>query len=118
MNSLHQAHEKTFPTLFRIAMDYLPVQASSVPCERIFSSSAETDTKKRNRIKPELMEALQILKFALKKERLHFTSGLLISETELLEISNKDDGAADPLAKMMTLNTNMFNSFLQFIMED
>ncbi|KIK13434.1 hypothetical protein PISMIDRAFT_44079, partial [Pisolithus microcarpus 441] len=29
----------TYPTLYRIAMDYLPIQASAVPCERVFSSS-------------------------------------------------------------------------------
>lgn len=64
------------------------------------------------------MEALQILKFALKKEHPNFTSGLLISETDFLEILKKDDGVADPLAKMMTLNMNMLNSFLQSILED
>jgi len=108
--------KKTFPTLFRIAMDYLPVQASAVPCERVFSSSAETDTKKRNRIKPELMEALQILKFALKKERLNFTSHLLVDEKDLL--ISKDETATDPLANMLNLNTNSFNAFLQSILED
>lgn len=56
-------------------MDYLPVQATSVPCERVFSSAKETDTAKRNRINPVLMEALQLLKFLLKKERLNFTRG-------------------------------------------
>jgi hypothetical protein len=46
----------------------------SVPCERVFSSSSETMTKKRNRTKPgELMEALQMLKFMLKKRRLNLT---------------------------------------------
>jgi hypothetical protein len=55
---MSQLNEKTFPTLFTIAMNYLPIQASSVPSERVFSSSAETDTKKRNRIHPILMEAL------------------------------------------------------------
>jgi len=59
-------------------MDYLPVQASSVPCEHIFSSAAETDTKKRNRLSPLLMEALQILKFIYKKDRLNFTTGLML----------------------------------------
>ena len=44
-------------------MDYLPVQASAVPSERVFSSSAQTDTARRNRINPLLMEALQMLKF-------------------------------------------------------
>lgn len=66
-------------------MDYLPIQATSVPSERIFSSSSETDTKKRNRIHPILMEALQLLKCALKKERLDFTQGWLTAETLLCE---------------------------------
>ena len=51
-----------FPILYAIAMDYLPIQASSVPCERAFSSCAETDTKRRNRLSPALIEALQVLK--------------------------------------------------------
>jgi hypothetical protein len=49
-------------------MDYLPIQASAVPCERVFSSSAETDTKKQNWISLLLMEVLQMLKFHLKKD--------------------------------------------------
>ncbi|KIK10995.1 hypothetical protein PISMIDRAFT_83750, partial [Pisolithus microcarpus 441] len=61
-----------FPTIYHIAMDYLPVQPSSVPCECIFSSSTETDTKKQNHISPMLMEALQLLKFSLKQDRFHF----------------------------------------------
>ena len=61
-------------------MDYLPIQASAVPCERVFSSSSETDTKKRNRIKPELFEALQILKFGIKSDRLSFTADIITPE--------------------------------------
>ena len=69
-----QANESVFPTLFAMAMDYLPIQSLSVPCERAFSSSAEMDTKKRNRIHPTLMEALQLLKYAYKmKGSLDFT---------------------------------------------
>jgi hAT family C-terminal dimerisation region len=97
-------------------MDYLPIQASAVPCERVFSSSSETDTKKRNRIKPELMEALQILKFALKKERMNFTKDLLVDEKDLLIL--KDETNSDPLANMLNLNTNSFNAFLQSVLED
>jgi hypothetical protein len=63
-----QVNADTFPTIFSMAMDYLPIQASAVPCDRVFSSSAETDTKRRNRINPALIEALQMLKFHLKKE--------------------------------------------------
>ena len=94
------------------------MQASAVPCERVFSSSAETDTKKRNRIKPDLMEALQILKFALKKERLNFTSDLLIDEKDLLLLTRKDEATTDLLANMLNLNTNSFNAFLRSVLED
>jgi len=74
-----------------MAMDYLPIQASSVPCERIFSSSAETNTKKRNRINPLLMETLQMLKFDLKKERLNFTASWITTEAHMLEDMPDED---------------------------
>ncbi|KAG2746117.1 hypothetical protein P692DRAFT_201807349 [Suillus brevipes Sb2] len=50
------ASQSIFPTIFSIAMDYAPVQASAVPCD-------ETHTKKRNHLSPVLMEALQMVKF-------------------------------------------------------
>ena len=37
-----QDHSVLFPTLARIALDILPCQASSVPCERLFSASKQT----------------------------------------------------------------------------
>lgn len=80
-----------------MAMDYLPIQASSVPSERVFSSSAETDTKRRNRIGPPLMEALQMLKFHLKKERLNFTAAWAIAEKEMID----DDPDEDLLAPLL-----------------
>jgi hypothetical protein len=58
-------------------MDILPIQGSAVPCERVFSSGKETTTARRNRIGPELMEALQMLKFAVRKGKsLNFTAGM------------------------------------------
>src|SRR5215510_10093033 len=80
-----QINRASFPTLFAMAMDYLPIQASAVPCERVFSSSAETNAKRRNRIGPFLMEALQMLKFHLKKERLSFTVAWMTSEKQMTE---------------------------------
>jgi hypothetical protein len=71
-------------------MDYLPIQASAVPCERVFSSSAETDTKKQNWISLLLMEVLQMLKFHLKKERLNFTDGWRTSGKEMTEITPEE----------------------------
>lgn len=68
-----QLHEDTFPTLFRIALDVLPVQASAVPSERVFSASKETDTDRRSNIEAELMEMLQVLKYTFREDRLCFT---------------------------------------------
>ena len=81
-------------------MDYLPIQASSVPCERVFSSSAETMTKHRNRISPILMEALQMTKFFLKKERLDFTDGWVTPE----KLMQQDIEGGDRLAKVVDAN--------------
>lgn len=100
----------TFPTLFLMAMDYLPIQASAVPCERVFSSSAETDTKRRNRISPLTMEALQMLKFYLKKSRLDFTTGWATSQKLMVD----DDADVDLLAGLLTDN---FQDSLDTIMQ-
>ncbi|KAJ7498282.1 hypothetical protein B0H11DRAFT_1714950, partial [Mycena galericulata] len=53
-----------------------------VPCERVFSSSAETDIKRRNRLFPKLFEVLQLMKYAYKQARLNFTAGLLAKEED------------------------------------
>jgi hypothetical protein len=83
-----------------MALDYLPIQASAVPCERVFSSSAETDTRRRNRISSLLMEALQMLKFYFKKERLNFTKDWAVSEEEMTEVEQE----VDLLAKLFEGN--------------
>ncbi|KIK16503.1 hypothetical protein PISMIDRAFT_42950, partial [Pisolithus microcarpus 441] len=70
-----EASKSLYPIVFTITLDYLPIQASLVPCKRVFSSSSETDTKMCDCIMPALMEALQMLKFGLKKEHLDFTRG-------------------------------------------
>ncbi|KAF9649294.1 hypothetical protein BDM02DRAFT_3078770, partial [Thelephora ganbajun] len=49
---------------FVTRMDILPAQASAVARERLFLSSKGTCTPRRNRINPDLMEALQTPKFS------------------------------------------------------
>jgi len=66
--------------MFRVALDILPVQASAVACERVFSSSKETVTSRRSRLSPALMEVLQILKFIYRQERLDFSSDWISKE--------------------------------------
>lgn len=63
-------------------MGFLDARLSAaLPCERVFSSSKETDTLRRSALSP-LMEILQILKFIHRSDRLSFTDGLLSSEIE------------------------------------
>ena len=73
-------------------MDILPIQASAVPCERVFSSAKETMTLRRSRIGPDLMEALQMLKFSLRNGRfLDFTAGTTKEEElEVLEMEMRE----------------------------
>ncbi|KIL54921.1 hypothetical protein M378DRAFT_52073, partial [Amanita muscaria Koide BX008] len=59
-----QNHVDDYPTLARIAIDYLPSQASSVPCERLFSRCKETTVDRRSRLSNDKLEQLQILKSA------------------------------------------------------
>jgi hypothetical protein len=101
-------------------MDHLPIQASSVPCERVFSSSSETSTKKRNRISPILMEALQMYKFSLKKERLNFTKGWASSEKDMLyEMALSNAEPVDHLASIAdAVDGRTYDSILDIIADD
>lgn len=65
----------------------MPVQASAVPCERIFSSSKETFTPSQTKLSDDHIKALQILKFIYCSEResLNFFTGRLAIEDELMQ---------------------------------
>ncbi|KAJ7645730.1 hypothetical protein B0H17DRAFT_959478 [Mycena rosella] len=75
-----------------------------MPSDRVFSSSAETDTKRRNRMNPFLMEALQMLKFNFKKSQLNFMaewqSPLILPEDEdwLRQLAATDENDCDAAA--------------------
>ncbi|XP_015786600.1 zinc finger BED domain-containing protein 1-like [Tetranychus urticae] len=47
--------------LHNLALKYLNIPATSVPCERLFSKTGSIISEKRNRIKPELVDALCFL---------------------------------------------------------
>ena len=70
-------------------MDYLPIQVSSVPCERVFLSSAKTDTKRRNGISSLLMEVLLMLKVFIKRDSLNFMLSWKIEEKNCPQTSQK-----------------------------
>lgn len=96
-----------YPTLHKMAMDYLPIQASAVPCERAFSSGSETLTPRRNRIEPCMMEALQMLKFALKRGglSLNFTEDLITAEQFMDELREEQDPLKQRLSADNALET-------------
>jgi hAT family C-terminal dimerisation region len=112
-----QINRSEFPTLFAIALDYLPIQASAVPCERVFSSAKETDTLKRNRIHPMLMEVLQTLKFSLKKDRgsISFTEGW---KTARAEMEAQKRGKDDMLVELLTGDRQTTTDMLLNIFDD
>ena len=66
---IQQTNAHRYPILHRIVLDYLPVQGSSVPCERAFFDAGLTDTKRRARLLPENFGAIQIVKAHCKRER-------------------------------------------------
>ena len=78
--TLIQANQGRYPHIFQLAMDIIPIQASSlsVPCERVFSSGKETMAPRQRHISPDLMEALQVLKYSICKgsSSLSFTEGM------------------------------------------
>jgi len=58
-----QDNGRRYPTLCCVALDFLPCQASSVPCERLFSGGGEVATKRQARLGADHFKELQIMKF-------------------------------------------------------
>ena len=83
-----------------LARDYLSVMASSVSSERAFSAAGITISKRRNRLKADIVEALQCLKCMYtndlifrKVTLLDAEEGELDGDVELLPLPNSDGGA-------------------------
>ncbi|KAF5335251.1 hypothetical protein D9758_017382 [Tetrapyrgos nigripes] len=74
-------------------------EGSSVPSERVFSSAGEDTTKRHSRMRHELMEALQMLKFSLKRGTpINFTFGMKAEEEIdrlLVLLAEKDEALED-----------------------
>jgi len=77
--------------------------------------------KRRNRINSDLFEALQVLKFGYKRERLNFSEGLLVIEDEMLvepPVSDIDNlgglvaQTGETLDAMLAALSNMITIFL------
>ncbi|EIW73755.1 hypothetical protein CONPUDRAFT_68458, partial [Coniophora puteana RWD-64-598 SS2] len=68
-----------------IACDYLSVMASSLSSERSFSSGGITISKQCNRLEGDIVEALQVLKCAIRSDLLLQVAEEAEEEQEALE---------------------------------
>lgn len=66
-----QENKHIFPLLYHIVLDVLLVQASSVPCERVFSSRKDTDMAPRNSMLRKMLEVFQVLNFVFRGSDFH-----------------------------------------------
>ena len=57
-----------YPVWASLACDYLSVMATSVSSERAFSAAALTVTKHWNRLKGDIVEALQVLRMMYQRD--------------------------------------------------
>ncbi|SJL04257.1 uncharacterized protein ARMOST_07632 [Armillaria ostoyae] len=61
-------NSQRLPVWAAIARDYIPIMASSVSSERVVSGGGVTIRKLRNRLRADVVEALQMLKFVLRND--------------------------------------------------
>jgi hypothetical protein len=87
-----QINAHRYPVWASLARDYLAVMASSVSSERAFSSAGITISKRRNRLKGDIVEALQCLKCMI-HQNLMFRFDPAVSVAD--EIAEEDDITAD-----------------------
>ncbi|KAG6883712.1 hypothetical protein C0993_004473 [Termitomyces sp. T159_Od127] len=81
------------PAWGSLAHDYLSIMASSVSSERAFSQGGLTITKQQNRLKGDIVEALQCLKCAIRHDLLFREPGpSSVYETELEKLESNEDG--------------------------
>ena len=57
-----------YPVWASLACDYLSIMATSVSSERAFSAAALTITKRRNRLKADIVEAIQVLRMLYNRD--------------------------------------------------
>ena len=79
-----------------MAINVLAMQASSVPCERLFSSGKLSATRLRSRLTSKLTEQIQILKSHWKPEIFAYTDGNTRDE-----IVNLDDSDSESLIDIL-----------------
>ena len=79
-----------YPTLSRMARDYLAIQGSATPSERAFSSGGITDQSRRNRLTPDIFEALQLLKSAYRNGHIQAATEAATRVEPLAHVTEED----------------------------
>ena len=85
--------KKDYPTLYRIALDFLSIPCTSCECERAFSGGRRTVTIDRNPLHGSTIEALQLQKNGLR-------NGVVVSE--LKDLINFLDNLPPPSIEQPT----------------
>jgi hypothetical protein len=57
-----KGHKSNYPTLAKMAQNYLSISATSTPVERLFSESGNLITPERNRLRSDIIRAIMCLK--------------------------------------------------------
>ena len=96
-----------YPVWASLAHDYLSVMATSVSSERAFSSAGITISKRRNRLKGDIVEALQCLKCLIRHDLLFREDPSVLSEiaavndiASVLSVS-QEEGAGEGWDELM-----------------
>lgn len=63
-----QQNAHRYPVWASLARDFLPIMGSSVSSERAFSGAGITISKRRNRLKGDIVEALQFMRSMYQKD--------------------------------------------------
>ena len=84
-----------------MAQDYLPIQGSATPSERVFSNASLTDSKQRNRLAPDTFEALQILKSAYRNGHISAPAEAQKYYDSIMSVLGGEDQDADGPATLV-----------------
>ena len=83
-HSSTQVNAHRYPVWASLARDYLAIMASSVSSERAFSSAGITISKRRNRLKADVVKALQFLKCLIRRD-------IIFHETTSASMEDEDE---------------------------
>lgn len=83
-------HSVVYPTLAKMARDFLAIPGSSTASERQFSSARHIGTDFRNRLSPTMFEAVQVLKGG-------YRAGIMSAHLEISALAKELDCTVDEL---------------------